>query len=147
MTSRLVSALDLSIQDQEDIANTIGPVKSVAEFLKDAVQALKDTDFLTRLGEATRWWLHMVGAAAAEATSPVKFVAALIDRLGTIRDPDQLGYLACTTAFQRSIEKALRHVGPPVQRTTLAGWTPSSTSTESEDLKFASFSLILQHPR
>jgi hypothetical protein len=111
--SRLSELLGLTAEDQNSIRKTTGTIKSVAEFLVDASKAVKAADFAAKLGEIVPWWMQAVGQSAADAAPPIKFIATLFGKLGQITDPDRLGYVAFTTAYQRSVEKALLAVGPP----------------------------------
>ena len=149
MLSTLSRALGLNANDQQSIGRTTGKIKSVAEFLSDAVKAFKDTGWLAKLAEICPWWLQAAGQAAAEAAPPIKFLAEFVGKLGQIREPDQLAYLAFTTAYQRSVEKALRAVGPPKSLPREVSWDPGSDiRTPSEGMTFQGYSLTdpLNHP-
>jgi uncharacterized protein YjbI with pentapeptide repeats len=46
---------------------------------------------------------------------PVKFLLKLCEKLTEINDPEELGHLACTVAFERVTEKVIKEVGGPVE--------------------------------
>lgn len=142
MLSTLTKVLGLSAKDQASIGETTGKIKSVAEFLSETVEAFKDTNWLSHLAQICPWWLQAVGEAAASAAPPIKFIAALFGKLGEIRDPDRLAYLAFTTAYQRSIEKVLRAVGAPKSGPSHASWKSSKeVTTPDEGMTFEGYSL------
>lgn len=89
------------------------------------------------------WWIQSVGESLAEAAPPIKFVATLLSKLGEIRDPDRLAYLAFTTAYQRAIEKALKVVGAPVTPSHAGlAWKPKTDiPTPAEGMTFGEYSL------
>lgn len=141
MASALARVLKLNAEDQESIAKTTGRIKSVAEFVSDVVDATKDVGFVARLGEIVPWWLKATATSAAEAAPPIRFVATLFAKLGEIRDPDRLAYLAFTTAYQRAVECALRYVGPP-KAPSRQSWNPASdVTTPEEGMTFTNYSL------
>ncbi len=150
MASKLVEMLGLSAKDQESIKKSSGRMKSVAEFISDTIKATETVDFLKSLAESTPWWLQAVGESVAEAAPPIKFLATLIGKLGEIKDPDRLAYLAFTTAYQRSLEKALQTVGPPTSsKSRQSRWTPNrDILTPDEGMSFETYSLSdpLNHP-
>ncbi len=142
MTSKLVKILGLTTKEQESIAKTTGCLKTVSEFLNDIVKATEKIEFLKAISECTPWWLQVVAASAAEAAPPIKFLISLASKLGKIKDPNQLAYIAFTTAFQRSVEKALLTVGPPSNKSNKdPSWVPSKIiSAPGESLLFNNYS-------
>lgn len=143
MTSKLVQILGLTAKDQESIAKTTGRLQTVGEFLIDAVNATKSTNFFSAIAESTPWWLHAVAESAAEAAPPIKFLAKLAGALGKIKDPDRIAYLAFTTAYQRSVEKALLTVGPPSGGPAKDNdWAPTvAVSAPDNGLSFDNYSI------
>lgn len=98
------------------LEKSVGKVKSVAEMLDDVGQALGKLDKAHHFGEAIAKvlpWVADIGEAAGEALPIVKFVVKLLGKKLSQPDPEVLAYLACTIAYQQSIEQALLEVGPP----------------------------------
>lgn len=142
MVSNLSKALGLSAKDQESIEETTHKIKSVAEFLSDIVEACEDNDWLAKLSEICPWWLSLAGESASAAVPPIKFIATLFSKLGEIKDPDRLAYLAFTTAYQRSVEKALKAVGQPSVKVSKTAWKPQKDiELPGEGMSFAAYSL------
>lgn len=143
MASKIATLLNLSPDDQRSIARTSGRIRSVAEFVSDVVKATKETQFIEALAKSTPWWLQAVGQSAAEAAPPIKFLATLIGKLGEIKDPDRLAFVAFTTAYQRSLEKALITVGAPASRKkSQSKWKPENDiKTPDEGMSFREYSI------
>jgi hypothetical protein len=142
MPSTLSKALGLSPKGQESIEETTGKIKSVADFLSDVVDACKDTDWLTKLSAICPWWLQIMGESATAAAPPIKFIATLFGKLGEIKDPDRLVYLAFTTAYQRAVEKALRATGRPLANVDNPPWKPErDIAIPGDEMSFAAYSL------
>ena len=103
MTNALVKRLDpTTIGQKKTLKGLLGKVKTVSGFLSDALTAFKGSSVADSIREAAPW----VGMAA-DAVPPVKFVASLLDELTKEHEPETLAYLACTLAYQRSIEQAV----------------------------------------
>ena len=83
-------------------------VKSVTDFLSDAVDAFKDLSFVDAIEKALPW-----SAAVGEALPPVKFIAKIAEDLTKETDPEKLGLTACTLAYQNAVEIAFKQVGNP----------------------------------
>lgn len=140
MSSKLLDWLGLSPQDRQSLESTTDRVKTLAEYLADVVDAVKDTDFVEAVAKAAPWWISAVGHGLAEAAPPIKFVATFFSKITQIRDPDQLAFLACTTAYQRATEQAFRRVGAPKSRPAAPKWNYADEMS-AEGLSFATFSL------
>lgn len=149
MSDKNTHWLALSPSEQQHLQKTVGRVKSVTEFLSEVMAVVKGSDLLKAVAEALPW-AAVVGEAIAEAVPPVKFLIKLFDGLGKELDPEKLGYLACTMAYERSVEQALSAIGAPK--------TPRSLTTDmrqaldlltpAQDLRFSnlSFGMALAHP-
>jgi uncharacterized protein YjbI with pentapeptide repeats len=94
---------------RRSLENTLGPIKTITDFLSDVIDSTKDNeaikDFATIICDAVPW--GAVLGAAAEAVTPVKFAVKLFEKLTEVTDPQSLGYLAATMAYERSVEQAL----------------------------------------
>jgi Pentapeptide repeats (8 copies) len=142
MGSRIAKILGLSTTQEDDVEKVTGRLKSVAEFLKDAVDALKDASTLQKIADAVPWHLTAVTGALAEAAPPIKFIAALLDKAVQIRDPDQLAFLACTTAFQRASEKSIAEADA-ARKPPRGSWVPArEIPGPDEGMRFATFSIL-----
>ncbi|WP_347987883.1 pentapeptide repeat-containing protein [Methylomonas sp. AM2-LC] len=142
MSSKLSKLLGLTAEDQESIEKTTVNIKSVAEFISDIVEACEDKDWLSKLSEICPWWLQIIGESASAAAPPIKFVATLFSKLGEIKDPDRLTYLAFTTAYQRAIEKSLKTIGNPSVKSEKIEWDPNKDiDLPKEGASFSTYSL------
>ena len=94
------------------MTKVVDRIKSVTDFLNDAVKAFKGNDLAKGLADALPW-VEFVGGAVGEALLPVKFVLKLFEQGYYGNDPQKLGELACITAYQRSVEKAFLTIGLP----------------------------------
>jgi hypothetical protein len=149
MNNKIAKIFGLSAKDQEDITDATNPFKTVSEFMTDIVEATKDNDFISSLVSTTPWWMQAIGESLAETAPIINFVSKLISKLGEIRDPDKLAYLAFTLAYQRSMEKAFIYVGKPSNRSSIISWTPSKDITlPNEGFSFGNYSIKdpLNHP-
>src|SRR5262249_12826989 len=130
------------------IAKAVGPIKSVVEFLEDATQALEKAKVPEAIAHAVPW----IGFAAhlAPGVPVVAFLLKLLSKLTTETDPEALGYLAATMAYERSVEQAVRALGAPKKPKELTEDMRRAYEAlrPAEDMSFASLSFAgaLQHP-
>ncbi len=115
MADFLRDKLGLTIKDKSDAGSIIGKVKGIADFFADAAEAIKKAPVVEAIKEATPWWVPEVAGAAADILPPFKFVMGVLDKLTTEHDPLALGLLACTTAYQKSVESAIIWAGAPAE--------------------------------
>jgi hypothetical protein len=108
----LLERFDVSTEEQRAITKTVGRVKSVSEFVADAVEATKSLDFVEAMAKASPF-ISAVGDSLADAIPVVKFVVKLLGRLTGVSDPNKLGLLAFTMAYEQSLVQAVRVVGAP----------------------------------
>ena len=100
--------------------------KTVTEYLQDALDLLgskeksKDGNFsiktVTEAFEAASPWLEGVAKTADYASEffrPIKLIARIATDLTKITDPEKLGYIACTTAFQNALRISLGKISAP----------------------------------
>lgn len=105
---------------REKTTHLVEGVKSVTEFLSDAVDAFKDLGFVEAVASALPW-AKVAGGAAAEALPPLKFFTKIAEELLKETDPEKLGLTACTLAYQKAVETAFRRTGGPAgERQSLA---------------------------
>jgi len=101
--------------ERRRLGETLGPIKTVTDLLADVLEATKDNKAITDVAEAIRDavpWGAVLGAAA-EAVTPIRFLVKLFKGLTEETDPKALGFLACTMAYQRSVEQAIKDLGDP----------------------------------
>jgi uncharacterized protein YjbI with pentapeptide repeats len=109
--------LHLGQDEKRRVGRLAGRIKTVTEFLSDAVEKAKNLHFPDAIAEAAPWAETVVGATAdavAEVVPPVKFLLKLCEKLAEVNDPEELGHLACTVAFERVAEKIIRGTGGPM---------------------------------
>lgn len=100
--------LGLSAHEKRDAASFIGKIKGLTTFFADALKATKDTAPVKAIAEAVPWWAEATGTALTESVPVVKFAVELFSELTKENDPHVLGLLACTLAYQRSVEDVFR---------------------------------------
>lgn len=150
MTDFLHDRLGLSSQAKSDLGGISEKLKTIATFFSDAIEGIrKNKTAVEAIRNNVPWWAEAGGAAVAEFVPVVKFAAKLFESLTKEHDPDTLGFLACTLAYQRSVEEAMNWAGVPdgAENATrelkpkLADLEPSATV----DFKKFSFRTALEH--
>jgi len=112
MANALVEKLNLTQEEKGRLDKLLHRIKSIAEFFSDAVDAVKDTDYPAAIAEAAPW-AGVVSESIAEAVPPIKFAVKLFEGLTTQHDPEVLGHLACSLAYQRAAQRAIEAIGVP----------------------------------
>ena len=146
MSSKLVGGSH-EADKKEQAGQTLGRVKAVNEFLADVLEAVKDTGLTDAVAEAAPW-LGAVGESLAESVAPIRFVVKMFEALTRIDDPNELGYLACRTAYQQAVQDSLKALGFEVKvtpREAGARLRRQSVSA-SYDFKGFSYESAAQHP-
>lgn len=98
---------------KDQVGGTLDRLKGVHEMLADVVEATEEFDILEALKDASPW-AEAVGNALGDALPPVRFVLKLFEELNKIEDPNELGYLAATLAYQQAVEQAWQAMPPKV---------------------------------
>jgi hypothetical protein len=153
MGSNLLRILGLQKIQRQKLGDLAGHIKTVNEFLSDAIKGFKDLDFVKAVGDALPW-AGAVGEALAEAAPPIKFVVRLMEFISKEPDPDALAYLACTIAYQRSVEQAVSAIGEPTGRKKPKGQDTikkvaekiETIENKKYDFKRLTFGEALLHP-
>jgi len=150
MAGMLVQVLDLSLQEQNRLGKLLSRIKTVNEFLKDALDGFKDAGFVKALAEALPWAEAAV-QGAKEVVPAVKFVVAVFEKLTRTPDPKALAYLAFTLAYQRAVEQAVTALGEPSDPRRIDDEVKAQLVAREDDvatLDFSRFSLgdVLLHP-
>jgi uncharacterized protein YjbI with pentapeptide repeats len=146
----LASILNLTPEQKRNVAKEIGPLHSVTEFCSNLLEATKEVPLKDKFAKLLPW-AAKGGKIISEVTPLAKVLLKLVDEVVKEKDPDTLGLLACSLAYQRSAALALAQQGEPRDR------IPFERSLESvrKDLKtvkssssLAGFSLAapLAHP-
>lgn len=149
MYNPLAEKLKLSTQEQAQVGRTVGRLKSIADFLSDAVEALKDTTVVAAVGRAAPW-ADAFGSALSETIPPVKFAIELVKGFTEEHDPEALGFLAATLAYQRAVEQTVASMESP-SNAKKAGGEIKSALREAEpsaslEMKKFSFRNANEHP-
>lgn len=148
MFKTVFTRLGLSEGKKASLRETASSVKDISEYLSDALALAKDSDYLKAMAAAAPW-AGMGVSALGEAIPPVKFAAKLFSDLTKETDPEALGHLACTLAYQRAIEDTVNSMRVPIVSTgetkdikkRLAALEPSA----DVDFKTFSFANALTH--
>ena len=139
----------LSLVQKNNAQGVVARFKSVTKFLAEAVEAAKDNDAIQGVIKAVPWEsVTIVGKSVVQALPPLKFVYSLIEKLTEITEPDELGYLACTVAYQRSVEQAFRAVSPTTHTAVDAAALKKRLEAEADkldDFRAFSFETALTH--
>ena len=120
-------------------------IKKSYDFLGDFVTAVKDTPWPEAVAKALPWTGY-VGEAVADTVAPVKFVLKLYENATRQDDPNELGMIACTAAFQRSVEQAFTRFPPENDKNTDTGALPSLEFTDDYSFETFSYKDALEHP-
>lgn len=127
-------------------------VKSVQEYLEEVVKLCGEpgktpTEIGRALAEAAPWATTLVGALG-EAVPIVKFLLKLFQGLTAIDDPEELGLLACSLAYQQAVQQSVAEVlgvrPPPASR--VRAELPATGPAPPYDFKTFSFESAATHP-
>jgi uncharacterized protein YjbI with pentapeptide repeats len=130
-------------------------LKGVHEFLAGALEAVRGQDgrsaFVEALGTLVPWAgsvLQATANAASESLPPVKFLLQLFEDLTELDDPNELGLLACTLAYQRAVEQAVPALWNDEDWMRVRGVERSFPAPPTEQYDFATFTWDdpLAHP-
>jgi hypothetical protein len=136
-----------SLQRHNSIADWGLNIKTVNESLVNAIDLTKKgTDFAKAFEKATPW-IESVGKVAdyaSEVFRPFKLFAKIANDLTKITDPEKLGYIACTIAFQNALKLAIQDVAPHNKPSTAINEVAEQLKEINfEDLDFSVFDLKL----
>jgi uncharacterized protein YjbI with pentapeptide repeats len=147
------SLITLGQNRKRQISKLAGGLKSVGDFLSEAIDKTKEMDFPEAIKRAAPWAERILGAAAGAASEvllPIKFVVKLAEKLTEINDPELLGHLACTIAFERATEHAVEEIGGPAEKRTVMEEAKAQLATlepcEDVDLGTFSYDNAINHP-
>ena len=115
MPSTLWNLFGLTKEQETDVEKTIGRIKSITDYVSDVMDAVKDTPLPEALKAVSPWWAGPLVESVGDAIPPVKFVIKLLEKLPEKPPARALGILACTLAYQRSAEEAVRIQPPRLQ--------------------------------
>src|SRR5436190_5243256 len=113
MFKTLLTRLGLSPQEKASLGETVSSIKDVSEYLSDIVEMAGKSNYLEAVAKATPWAGAAVDALG-EALPPVKFAVKLFESLTKEHDPEALGHLACTLAYQNAIEQTVTAMEVPI---------------------------------
>lgn len=139
------SLITLGQNRKRQISKLAGGFKSVGDFLSEAIDKTKEMDFPAAVKQAAPWAEKVFGAAAEAASDvllPIKFVVKFAEKLTEINDPEEIGHLACTIAFERATEKAVEEIGGPAEKRTVMEEAKAQLATlePCEDVDLGTFS-------
>lgn len=112
MKKSVYKVLGLNVDDKKRVNDTIGHVRSVHEFLTNATEGIDKLQITEAISKALPWAKY-IAEPMAEALPTIKFFIKLFELIGKIDDPNKLGYLASTMAYQQSIEQSITAIGEP----------------------------------
>ncbi len=114
--SILSNVFGIGQEKEEELEKSFGRVRTVTEHASDLADALKDSELGKALVNNLPWWTGPLAEAAGETIPLVKFAIKLLEKLPEKPSAKSLGLLACTLAFQRACEEALREIGQPANK-------------------------------
>ena len=120
----LGSILNLTSDEKKQIEKGVGPLRSVTEFCSNLLEATKELPLKDKVTGILPWAVEG-GKVIAEITPLTKVLVKIADDLTKEKDPEVLGTIACTLAYQRSAALALAQTGEPQSH------VPFETSLES----------------
>jgi uncharacterized protein YjbI with pentapeptide repeats len=109
------SILNLTTEQKHKIDEEIGPLRSVTDFLSELLEGTKELPFKEKLAELLPWAAKS-GEIVSEVTPLTKVLVKLVEEITKEKDPEKLGLLACSLAYQRSAALALALQGEPTKR-------------------------------
>jgi uncharacterized protein YjbI with pentapeptide repeats len=109
------SILSLTPEQKRRVDVEIGPLRSVTEFCSDLLDASKELPLKERLAELLPW-AAKGGQILSEVTPLTKVLVKLVGEVTKEKDPETLGLLAGSLAYQRSAALALVQQGEPSDR-------------------------------
>jgi uncharacterized protein YjbI with pentapeptide repeats len=104
---------DYSREDRHKIDERVGRLRSVTEFCAECLEGSKELPIKSRLEKILPWAVRG-GELVKEVAPLAKLVAKIIDECLKEKDPEILGNLACTLAYQRAAVVALAQTGKPI---------------------------------
>jgi hypothetical protein len=111
----LGSILNLTPEQKRQVEKEIGPLRSVTEFCAGLLEATKEIPLKEKLAKLLPW-AAKGGEIVSEITPLAKVLVKLVDEVAKNKDPETLGLLACSLAYQRSAALALAQQGEPRNR-------------------------------
>ena len=109
--------IKLSQQEKIGVSKISKYTKSLTEFLSSLAEKAKDASVGEAIEKVAPWlnkeFLATVGTAAGETIPYLKFVVKVCEEISKETDPELLGHLACTMAYQKALEAAIKKVGGP----------------------------------
>jgi hypothetical protein len=109
------SIFRLGPEQQLRVSEEIGALQTITEFCSSLLEKSKDLPFKEKLVQLLPWAAKggkLVGEIAPLANVLIK----LVDEITKEQDPEKLGLLACSLAYQRSAALALAQQGEPEVR-------------------------------
>jgi uncharacterized protein YjbI with pentapeptide repeats len=149
MTDVLHDRLRIPSQAKSDFGKFFGRLKSIATFFSDAIEGMKNGK--TAIEAITKCvpWSEEVGTAVRETVPVLKFAATLFENLAKEHDPETLGFLASTLAYQRSVEEAMNWICVPDGAKNAADEMNQQLAelepTDAVDFKKFTFRTALEH--
>src|SRR5215471_16525365 len=109
------SILNLTPEQKLRIDKEIGPLRSVTEFFSELLEGTKELPFREKLVELLPW-AAKGGKIVGEVTPLSKVLVKLVEEITKEKDPEKLGLLACSLAYQHSAALALAQQAEPTSR-------------------------------
>lgn len=119
-------------------SNTMRNIKTVSDLLSDVVNGFGKTSIVQSLGEALPW-AGLLGETLAEVLPPIKFLVKLFDKLTKEHDPEKLGYIACTIAYEQSMERAFNTYPEPAAPKEVTDDTKQKLEQAAQEFKEKTF--------
>jgi hypothetical protein len=133
------------VHEAEGAPGLVARVKTVQEWMSQAVDAVKDLKDFPKILASLSPWAEAGFEATKGALPPIRFVVKLFEELTKIEEPEALARVACTIAYQSATERAFSAVGSPGGN-AIDG--DVARYVQAEDSDFSSFTLeqAITHP-
>lgn len=127
---------------KQELVRAHKKLRTISEFFEDVTNALSE-DHTRTIVDAVRGaapWAGLVVDALGASIPPIKFLLKLSQGLVEEKDPQRLGLLACTLAYQRAVEQAVDLV-PKIERPSPRVLKRAFPSPSVDSYRFDDFSL------
>ena len=144
------SILNLTPEQKRQVEKEIGPLRTITEFCSGLLEATKEISLKDKLVSLLPWAVKG-GQIVSEITPLTKVLVKLVDEIAKEKDPETLGLVACSLAYQRAAALSLSQQGEPKDRVPFEQALQSASQdlkklTTKVDLSGFSLEAPLAHP-
>ncbi len=123
----------------------VGKVNSISSFMEEIAKHMGNQNIVNAIDDVFPL-LKSVSEAASESLRLIKFLTELIAKRKQESDPDKLGHLACTTAFQVAMRRAVSETPEPANGTKKISQTvKEKLEAKAKEISSKEFSAKFKH--